>query len=395
MNRNRMIRTAGNDTAVDPKPSHSSGNGSHGNNGHGEPKEHIVSTAATPKAAITGVGTTSPDVDPGAFISHSRAYWDRKEKRPVVELDRELILAAAENQSGEQVVTQHHTWKFNAIWAEAERVLTAVVHEMGINIRSGEAHIRELTQRLKNTNRYIEVERKTVPWAWWDLVQLIAVLAFGLSLLGVDVNSAAVTLMESGIEAFRNNWLRSALFNLSIIMGGAFVIKSVGNWLETDLARRRYAFTILSLAGLSIIVAVPVFAQTYSRLAVDPLISMTANETGSHGSNAAWTFALQLFVGNLVAGAMWLTAAQLVERHRPSVRAENPMWRQVRNDLDEQATAIREEHEKLGLSQGKLDIIAAMRSQLVTRAVEFYLVAAAECDHRRKMRAMMEKSQTK
>lgn len=135
--------------------------------------------------------------------------------------------------------------------------------------------------------------------------------------------------------------------------------------------------------------AVPIFAQTYSRLTADPIAAMTGSESVSPGSNSWWTFALQLFVGNLVAGAMWLTAAHIVERHRPSVRAENPMWSRVKNDLDKQATGLREEREKLGLFQGKLEIIGSKRHQLVTLAVELYRLAATEADRSRKTTALL------
>lgn len=179
------------------------------------------------------------------------------------------------------------------------------------------------------------------------------------------------------------------MFNLSVIVGGAFLIKSLANWLETDFARRRYAFVVFTLAMVSLAAAVPIFAQTYSRITADPLASMASLDGVSSGSNSWWTFALQLLVGNLVAGAMWLTATQIVERHRPSVRAENPMWTRVKTDLDKQAFGLREEREKVGLFQGKLEIIGAKRSQLVTRAVELYRLAAAESDRSRKTSALL------
>jgi hypothetical protein len=391
MNRNRtksIDRNPNLSQSVILEPENVGGNNGHhesdGNNGNGahKPESLNVSSLEQPNPAVA-------EAAPAGVVIQDLAYWVRKEKRPAVELDRGLILIAAENQSGESAVAQQHTAMFNSVWADLERVLKAVVHEMTRNMLSCEAHIRELAHRLKNTNRYIEVERKTVPWTFWDAVQFCAVIVFGLFLLGVDVNSAAVTLMESGIESFRNNWWRAALFNLSVIMGGAFVIKSVGNWLETDVARRRYAFTVLGLAGVALIAAVPVFAQTYSRLTADPLASMTASQTGAHDAGGWWIFALQLLVGNLVAGAMWLTAAQLVERHRPSVRSENPMWRQVKQDLDRYTAMLREEHEKLGLRQGDLDVIAAKRNDLLARAVEYYRLAVAEVAHRRKMQALI------
>jgi hypothetical protein len=214
-------------------------------------------------------------------------------------------------------------------------------------------------------------------------------MVFSFLLLWVDENATAVTLLESGIEAFRNHYLRAAMFNFSVIVGGAFLIKSLANWLETDFARRRYAFAIFVLAAISLTTAVPIFAQTYSRLTADPLASMATLEAASHGSNSWWTFALQLLVGNLVAGAIWLTAAQIVERHRPSVRAENPMWTRVKDDLDKQAAGLREEREKVGLFQGKLEIIGAKRHQLVTRTVELYRLAAAESERSRKTSALL------
>jgi hypothetical protein len=312
-----------------------------------------------------------------------------KKDRPEIQTDRDVILSAAWNGSGESVVRDHHVAKFNSLWADAEGVLREVVRDIAVNVRSGEAHLRELATRLARTDRYIEVERKSQPWTFWEGAQLAGIIFFSFLLLWIDVNSAAITLQESGIEAFRNHYWRAAMFNLSVIVGGAFLIKSLANWLETDFARRRYAFVVFTLAAISLTTAVPIFAQAYSRLTADPLASMATLDAVSHGSNSWWTFALQLMVGNLVAGALWLTVTLIVERHRPSVRAENPMWTRVKGDLDKQAAGLREEREKVGLFQGKLEIIEAKRHQLVTRAVELYRLASAESDRSRKTSALL------
>ena len=65
------------------------------------------------------------------------------------------------------------------------------------------------------------------------------------------------------------------------------------------------------------------------------------------------------------------------------------MWSRVKNDLDKQAAGLREEREKFGLFQGKLEIIGGKRHQLVTRAVELYRLAAAEADRSRKTTALL------
>jgi hypothetical protein len=355
-------------------PSHNSANG---RNGNGAARNN------------NGASHVEAEAAPGPFINSRMDYWVMKKDRPEIQPDKDVILSAAWNGSGESVVRDHHAAKFNSFWADAEGVLRQVVQDMAANVRSGEAHLRALTERLKRTDRYIEVDRKSQPWTWWNVAQLAGIMVFSFLLLWVDINSAAVTLVESGIEAFRGHYWRAAMFNLSVIIGGAFLIKSLANWLETDFARRRYAFVVFALAAVSLAAAVPIFAQTYSRIMADPLASMAVLETVSHGSNPWWTFALQLLVGNLVAGAMWLTATQIVELHRPSVRAENPMWTRVKADLDKQAAGLREEREKVGLFQGKLDIIASKRHQLVTRAVEFYRLAAAESERSRKTSAML------
>lgn len=366
-------------------PSHT---GANGHNGNGAPKP----ASTTPKViGANGVVQTNgalhsdADAAPGPFISSRMDYWVTKKDRPEIHPDKDVILSAAWNGSGEAVVRDHHIAKFNSIWADMEGVLRQVLQDMAANVRSGEAHLRELTARLTRTDRYIEVERQSQqPWTWWNVAQLVGIVVFSFLLLWVDINSAAVTLLESGIEAFRGHYWRAAMFNLSVIVGGAFLIKSLANWLETDFARRRYAFVVFTLAMVSLAAAVPIFAQTYSRITADPLASMASLDAVSQGSNSWWTFALQLLVGNLVAGAMWLTATQIVERHRPSVRADNPMWTRVKTDLDKQAFGLREEREKVGLFQGKLEIIGAKRNQLVTRAVELYRLAAAESERSRK-----------
>ena len=365
-------------------PSH---NGANGHNGNG-----AAMPAPTSPEPVTvngaehnnGANHNQQESAPGPFISSRMDYWVTKKDRPEIHPDKDVILSAAWNGSGESVVRDHHIAKFNSIWADMEGVLRQVLQDMAANVRSGEAHLRELTARLQRTDRYIEVERQSLPWTWWNVAQLVGIVVFSFLLLWVDINSAAVTLLESGIEAFRGHYWRAAMFNLSVIVGGAFLIKSLANWLETDFARRRYAFVVFTLALMSLAAAVPIFAQTYSRITADPLASMASLDAVSHSSNSWWTFALQLLVGNLVAGAMWLTATQIVERHQPSVRAENPMWTRVKTDLDKQAFGLREEREKVGLFQGKLEIIGAKRDQLVIRAVELYRLAAAESERSRK-----------
>ena len=370
-------------------PSH---NGTNGHNGNGAAKPAPVSpqpVTANGAEHNNGANHNEQEAAPGPFISSRMDYWVTKKDRPEIHPDKDVILSAAWNGSGEAVVRDHHIAKFNSIWADMEGVLRQVLQDMAANVRSGEAHLRELTARLKRTDRYIEVERQSQPWTWWNVAQLVGIVVFSFLLLWVDINSAAVTLLESGIEAFRGHYWRAAMFNLSVIVGGAFLIKSLANWLETDFARRRYAFVVFTLAMVSLAAAVPIFAQTYSRITADPLASMASLDAVSHGSSSWWTFALQLLVGNLVAGAMWLTATQIVERHRPSVRAENPMWTRVKTDLDKQAFGLREEREKVGLFQGKLEIIGAKRNQLVTRAVELYRLAAAESERSRKTTALL------
>jgi len=65
------------------------------------------------------------------------------------------------------------------------------------------------------------------------------------------------------------------------------------------------------------------------------------------------------------------------------------MWTRVKADLDKQAAGLREEREKVGLFQGKFDMIVSKRHQLVTRAVELYRLAAAESDRSRKTNALL------
>jgi hypothetical protein len=378
-------------SAPEQSPSRPSQNGVHGQSANGAlqmpstPKEIV----ANGERATNAAPHADTDAAPGPFINSRMDYWVVKKDRPEIRPDRDVIVATAWNGSGEAVVREHHVAKFNSFWADAEAVLREVVRDMAANVRSGEAHLRELARHLARTDRYVEVERKSQPWTFWERAQLVGILFFSFLLLGVDVNSAAITLLESGIDSFRNHYWRAAMFNLSVIVGGVFLIKSVANWQETDFARRRYALVMIVLAAISLIAAVPIFAQTYSRLAADPLAAMATLDTVSHSSNSWWTFALQLVVGNLVAGAMWLTAARIVEIHRPSVRAENPMWARVKGDLDKQAAGLREEREKVGLFQGKLDIIGAKRHQLVTRAVELYRLAAVESERSRKTASLL------
>lgn len=393
MSTNRNITPKQGSTEPEPTIALPSHNGANGHNGNGANKPTPIAPALLPVNGTPGNSDEAPHTDieaaPGPFISSRMDYWVTKKDRPEIQPDKDVILPAAWNGSGEAVVREHHIAKFNSIWADMEGVLRQVLQDMVANVRSGEAHLRELTQRLNLTDRYIEVERKSQPWTAWEVAQMVGILLFSVLLLAVDINSAAITLMESGIEAFRGHFWRAAMFNFSVIVGGAFLIKTLSNWLDSDHARRRYALVIFVLGMISLATAVPVFAQTYSRIAADPIATMTSLEPASSGHNSWWTFALQLLVGNLVAGAMWLTATLIVERHRPSTRAENPMWTRVKTDLDKQAADLREEREKMGLFQGKLQIIDAKRQQLVNRAVELYRLAAAESERSRKTTAML------
>ncbi len=267
-------------------------------------------------------------------------------------------------------------------------MLRRVEQDVAENVHSGEAHEGRLKDILADTEPYVEEHCEPKPWTLWDKAQLAAMLLFSIVLLTVDMNSAALTLMNSGLDGFRDHYWRAALFNVALIIGGAFLIKSASLWLTTDQGGRRYAWAVCMAATLSLFVALPVFARTYARMTIDPVALMTG-EAGTTGtSNSAWTFALQILTGNLIAGAMWLTAALLIERHRPSIRVPNPTWRRVKDDLDAISNLLRKEREKLGLVQAGLARIEAERHQLVTRAVELFKLAATEAQRAQKTSAL-------
>jgi hypothetical protein len=123
-------------------------------------------------------------------------------------------------------------------------------------------------------------------------------------------------------------------------------------------------------------------------MTIDPIALMTGEAGTAGAANSAWTFALQILTGNLIAGAMWLTAALLIERHRPSIRVENPTWRRVKDDLDAISNLLRKEREKLGLVQAGLIRIEAERHQLITRAVELFKLASTEAQRAQKTSAL-------
>lgn len=361
--------------------------------GNGQGEITPTATETLPSAKRNGKGdlTQLPtEILPSAFVESDNYYKVFKKVHPALEPERSVILAAAWNGSGEQVVRAHHVAKFNAEWAGDELVLRRVEQDVAENVRSGEAHEREFDAILNGTDPYIEEHREPKPWTVWDRVQLVAMLLFSLVLLTVDMNSAALTLMNSGLDGFRDHYWRAALFNVALIIGGAFLIKSASNWLTTDQGGRRYAWVVCIAAAVSLFVALPVFAKTYARMTIDPIALMTG-EAGTTGTaNSAWTFALQILTGNLIAGAMWLTAALLIERHRPSIRVENPTWRRVKDDLDAISNLLRKEREKLGLVQAGLARIEAERHQLVTRAVELFKLAATEAQRAQKTSALFD-----
>ncbi|MCX6927555.1 MAG: hypothetical protein NT154_30760 [Verrucomicrobia bacterium] len=358
-------------------------------NGHGDLTPPIAD--ALPAGKRNGEGEPEPlptEVLPGAFVGSDNYYKVFRKEHPALEAERSVILAAAWNGSGEQVVRAHHVAKFNAEWAGDELVLRRVEQDVAENVRSGEAHERKFDTILNGTDPYLEEHREPKPWTVWDRGQLAAMLVFSLVLLTVDMNSAALTLMNSGLDGFRDHYWRAALFNVALIIGGAFLIKSASNWLTTDQGGRRYAWVISVAAAVSLFVALPVFAKTYARMTIDPIALMTG-EAGTTGTaNSAWTFALQILTGNLIAGVMWLTAALLIERHRPSIRVENPTWRRVKDDLGAISTLLRKEREKLGLVQAGLTRIEAERHQLITRAVELFKLASTEAQRAQKTSAL-------
>ena len=79
-------------------------------------------------------------------------YWVVKKERPELRPDRDVMLAAAWNGSGEAVVRDHHVAKFNSLWADAEGVLREVVRDMAANVRSGDvtAVVKSQTNRARS-----------------------------------------------------------------------------------------------------------------------------------------------------------------------------------------------------------------------------------------------------
>jgi hypothetical protein len=272
------------------------------NNGQNGESSHRATTLVVPSV-------------PGAF-DHSDNYYKvfSKEHEPL-HPDRKVILAAAWNASGELVVRKHHEQVFNAEWSGDEQVLLHVAHDIAENIRSGEAHERQLETRLAATSRYPNENGEPQKWTGWAIAELVAMLAFSLLLLVVDVNSAATTLMNSGLDTFRGHYWRAALFNLSLIIGGAFLVKAFSRLLVSDAARRSFAIGVGIAATVSLVCSLPLFAQTYARMTADPISLMTANTSSGSTQSAAWTFALQILTGNLIAGFMWLMSAAMIERH--------------------------------------------------------------------------------
>src|SRR5262245_16134812 len=100
-------------TQTPPRPSH---DGANGHNGNGVPKQACSNSEEIEANAVLEVnGTSVPEVDkvPGPFINSRMDYWVTKKDRPEVHPDRDVILSAAWNGSGESVVREHHVAKFN------------------------------------------------------------------------------------------------------------------------------------------------------------------------------------------------------------------------------------------------------------------------------------------
>ncbi|MCF7763188.1 MAG: hypothetical protein K9N62_05895 [Verrucomicrobia bacterium] len=296
---------------------------------------------------------------------------------PKMEPDRSFIRRAAWNGSGEVVVLEHHSALFAmAFGADRESLLEAERNTLK-DVEQWDAERTQLETALEDTRRDITDRSDPVPWRISERIRVGVMFLLVIVFLGVDVNYAAVTLLQSGIEFFDTYW-KAAFLNLAIIVGGVVMIDAVHLHLSSFQNRKRFFLIVVSAAFIALAFALPAFAKTSVNMGLDPIARMTGEAPVQNAPNPAVAFILLIVAGNLIAGAISIAAIEEVNRHRMPHNIQNPVWAKLRRDLEANMTTSQPLRERLGLIRGRSTQINAAETVFTTEALELYRIAAAE-----------------
>ncbi|NQY65602.1 MAG: hypothetical protein HRT38_18215, partial [Alteromonadaceae bacterium] len=174
-------------------------------------------------------------------------------------------------------------------------------------------------------------------------------------------------LMASGTPAFLNDpWLAKSLAFIMPI--GATAIKFVTQFIDSELWRRRYSFTIYVITTLLLFAWTALFAMNYSGVSGEINIDPFAEQSYT----ANWLVWSQLAVEIFAASALFLAVEDIYLRYAPETYMKNPEYAEAEKALK----SHREQHKKicneLNEKHAQLSVFQAKRqAQINTKTVEF------------------------
>jgi hypothetical protein len=164
---------------------------------------------------------------------------------------------------------------------------------------------------------------------------VIAILVLSLLFIGVDMNSVATTLAESGIGTFQSP-LRAWFFSM-VPIGLALCLHLVAERLEPKQDRRIYAVVLKALGIMFGLVWLWFFSSTFPGIAkssTEILNSLSLSPSAVESTHAAnYLLFSGLAAAAFIAAASWVAVETIVDAHQVTRLESNPAFMKTRGDV--------------------------------------------------------------
>ena len=237
---------------------------------------------------------------------------------------------------GLNVVDDHHKQVFRRVFGALESRLRSYLLLLEASQRDLELQLAKLHAALKDIPEKIEIVTDGLPWGTWDRCKLALILVSSGAFIGVDTNSIATTLQESGIPSFQSP-LRAWCFSAAPL-AVAVCLKLLRDCLD-DRNRRIYARAVTSLGIVSGFVWLYCFSTTFPNIAQSPSEIVgsfsldTPLQASGHSNN--WLVFFGLTTAIAAAAASWTAVESMVEAHRIQKRIDDPEYEANQSEIAE------------------------------------------------------------
>jgi hypothetical protein len=280
-----------------------------------------------------------------AFLSEASGLLDFLEKpgnwphRPPVDEKSTKATAFAPNPGGRdsalKIDRNHHRQLFRRAFGALESKLHSYLDLLEAYYKGLGLRFAKVQAEAEDIPEEIEALADGLPWGIWDRCKVALILLFSFAFIGVDLNSVATTLQESGVESFQSP-LRAWCFS-AVPLAVAVCLKLLRDCMD-DRGRRIHACAVTSLGIVSGFIWLYFFSSTFPSIARSPIeiVSSFSLDTlpGSQGSNN-WLVFFGLTAAIAAAAASWTAVESMVEAHRIKKRIDNLDYQAKQSELAE------------------------------------------------------------